>query len=241
MTTFISTPRRRPVLHRCLLALALSTATVLPAMASPFTLQSNTVILEEREGRTSFNITNPGNQPILLLSKVENLDDQAMAGNVLVTPAVTRIDPGQSQIINFALKKGVTLDREYMLRASFEGVAQKAEQGMRMPIRQQIGFIIQPRSVAVELRPWQDLRFQADGRQLTVRNSGRHVIRMGPTLTPGLRRRRQPAASLPDAGRGGRSVLRRTRQRCRGPDRAVEPLWLRQSHPASPVALSARC
>lgn len=183
MTTFISTPRRRPVLHRCLLALALSTATVLPAMASPFTLQSNTVILEEREGRTSFNITNPGNQPILLLSKVENLDDQAMAGNVLVTPAVTRIDPGQSQIINFALKKGVTLDREYMLRASFEGVAQKAEQGMRMPIRQQIGFIIQPRSVAVELRPWQDLRFQADGRQLTVRNSGRHVIRMGPTLT----------------------------------------------------------
>lgn len=174
----------RSRLRTCALAFALaSTAVIAPAIAAPFTLQSNTVILEESEGRTAFNITNPGSQPILLLSKVEDLDDQAMAGNVLVTPAVTRIDPGQSQLINFSLKKGVVLDREYMLRASFEGVAQKAGQGMRMPIRQQIGFIIQPRSVGVEARPWQDLRFKAEGSQLTVHNSGRHVVRMGPVLT----------------------------------------------------------
>jgi len=183
MNRLISNVRRHAGLRSCALALALTATAALPAMAAPFTLQSNTVILEEREGRTAFNITNPGTQPILLLSKVEDLDDQAMSGNVLVTPAVTRIDPGQSQIINFSLKKGVTLDREHMLRASFEGVAQKAEQGMRMPIRQQIGFIIQPRSVAVEAQPWQDLRFAVDGKQVTVSNSGRHVIRMGPVLT----------------------------------------------------------
>lgn len=185
MNRFVSTLRNVRPLRACALALALAGAAAVatPALAAPFTLQSNTVILEEREGRTAFSITNPGSQPILLLSKVEDLDDQSMAANILVTPAVTRIDPGQSQIINFSLKKGTALRREHMLRASFEGVAQKSEQGMRMPIRQQIGFIIQPRAVGAESRPWQDLRFQADGTQLAVHNGGLHVIRVGPVLT----------------------------------------------------------
>ncbi|HEL3785425.1 TPA: fimbria/pilus periplasmic chaperone [Stenotrophomonas maltophilia] len=172
------------------LAAAALLGPAVPLQASTFALQSNTVILEEREGRTAFNISNPGSEPILLLSSVDDLDGQPMAGNILVTPAVTRIDPGQSQIVNFTLKKGTVLDREYMLRASFEGVTQKSERGMRMPIRQQIGFILQPRAVAVAARPWQDLRFSIDGDQLTVRNSGPHVVRIGPEL------RLQPSAAL---------------------------------------------
>lgn len=165
-------------------ALAMGSAVMAaPAMASTFKLQSNTVILEERDGRTAFNVTNTGKEPILLVSKVEDLAGESMAGNVLVTPAVTRIDPGQSQMVNFSLKKGVKLDREYMLRASFEGVTQKAEHGMRMPIRQQIGFILQPKSVAAEPRPWQDLSLKVEGNDIVVSNPGKHVIRMGPTLT----------------------------------------------------------
>ena len=165
-------------------ALAMGSAAVAaPAMASTFKLQSNTVILEERDGRTAFNVTNTGKEPILLVSKVEDLVEDHMAGNVLVTPTVTRIDPGQSQIVNFSLKKGVKLDREYMLRASFEGVTQKAERGMRMPIRQQIGFILQPKSVAAEPRPWQDLRLTVEGDDIVVSNPGKHVVRLGPTLT----------------------------------------------------------
>ncbi len=166
-------------------ALAMGSAVMaVPAMASTFKLQSNTVILEERDGRTAFEVTNTGKEPILLVSKVEDLvDGNKMSGNVLVTPAVTRIDPGQAQVVNFSLKKGVKLDREYMLRASFEGVTQKAERGMRMPIRQQIGFILQPKSVATEPRPWQGLRFAVEGNDVVVSNPGKHVIRMGPNLT----------------------------------------------------------
>lgn len=165
-------------------ALAVGSAVVAaPAMASTFKLQSNTVILEEREGRSSFNVTNTGKEPILLVSKVESLVEENMAGNVLVIPAVTRIDPGQSQIVNFSLKKGVKLDREYMLRASFEGVTQSAGNGMRMPIRQQIGLILQPKAVAAEPRPWQDLRITAEGNDIVVSNPGKHVVRMGPNLT----------------------------------------------------------
>lgn len=175
-------PKRRGYLSACALATLIATSLLQSALASTFTLQSNTVILEEREGRTAFTVSNPGREPILLLSRVDDLDDQQMAGNVLVTPAVTRIDPGQSQVINFALKKGTALQREYLLRASFEGVTQKAEHGMRMPIRQQIGFILQPRALAVSPAPWQDLELSLREGQLRVHNSGRHVIRMGPTL-----------------------------------------------------------
>lgn len=175
--------KRRGQAFACRLLIGIAaTAAWLPAYASTFTLQSNTVILEEREGRTAFTVSNPGREPILLLSRVDDLDEQKMAGNVLVTPAVTRIDPGQSQVINFALKQGLALEREYLLRASFEGVTQKAEQGMRMPIRQQIGFILQPRALAPVAQPWQDLRVRVQDQRMQVRNSGRHVIRMGPTL-----------------------------------------------------------
>lgn len=183
MTALLSKLRMGSCARFSALALALGMTTAVPAMASTFQLQSNTIILEEREGRTAFNIKNPGTQPILLVSKVEDLDDEGMAGNVIVTPAVTRIDPGQSQLVNFALKKGVKLDHEYLLRASFEGISQKAERGMRMPIRQQIGFIVQPKHVAAETQPWQDLRFAVEGTTLKVQNSGKHVIRIGPALT----------------------------------------------------------
>jgi fimbrial chaperone protein len=156
---------------------------VSPAMASTFRLQSTTVILDERDGRSSFSVTNTGNEPILLLTKVEDLVDEKFAGNILITPAVTRIDPGQSQIVNFSLKKGVSSDRERMLKASFEGVTQKAESGMKMPLRQQIGFIVQPKSVPVVPKPWEDLRITQQGQQIELSNTGKHVVRLGPALT----------------------------------------------------------
>ena len=164
-------------------ALAMGSAVVVaPAMASTFRLQSTTVVMDEIDGRTSFNVTNTGDEPILLLSKLSDLDDADFAKNVLVTPAVTRIDPGQSQLVNFSLKKGVALDQEHLLKASFEGVTQKARNGTRMPVRQEIGFIAQPKAVAVEAQPWKALSVRADGDQITLANPGKHVIRLGPSV-----------------------------------------------------------
>jgi fimbrial chaperone protein len=163
----------------CVLGLGMA---ALPVMASSFRLQSTTLIMEEREGRTSFNVTNTGEEPILLLTQVEDLGDEQMAKNVLVTPAVTRIDPGQSQIVNFSLEQGMKLDREYMLKASFEGVTQRAQTGTRMPVRQQIGFILQPKALTPTPEPWNGLVAKVDGNQLTLNNPSKHVVRMGPVV-----------------------------------------------------------
>ncbi len=161
----------------------LSVAAMVPASATSFTLESNTIVLKQAEGRVAFTVTNPGNEPMLLLSRLDDLDDAALAESVMVSPAVTRIDAGQSQVVLFQLKDSAVLEREHMLRASFEGVVQQGGSGMRMPVRQQIGFIVQPRGVPVELAPWKDLELEVEGHELVLRNPGRHVVRLGPDLS----------------------------------------------------------
>jgi fimbrial chaperone protein len=164
--------------------IAASAFAVSHAMAATFALESTTVILDERETQVAFNVKNEGDQPLLLVTKVDNLDDSKLAGRILISPPITRIDPGMSQQVNFSLKKGEPLDREVMLKASFEGVEQKTkESGMVMPVRQEIGFLVQPVAVPKVSAPWQDLKFSADGDALVVENPGKHVIRLSRTLT----------------------------------------------------------
>jgi fimbrial chaperone protein len=154
------------------------------AVAATFTLESTTVVLDERDGRTAFNVKNDGDQPLLLVSKLDNLDDSNLAGQILISPPITRIDPGQSQQVNYLLKKGPPLDREVMLKASFEGVTQKtSESATVMPIRQEIGFLIQPSAVPKVSAPWEDLKLSVDGQNLVLDNPGKHVIRLSRTLT----------------------------------------------------------
>lgn len=155
---------------------------VAPVQAS-FQLESTGVVLTESEGRVSFNISNSSSEPILLASKLEDLDKTGMSKNVLISPPITRIDAGQSQQVNFVLKKGVTLTHEVMLRASFEGIVQSVDNSARMPVRQSIGFIIQPASVAVSKTPWESLDIRMEGTQLVVSNIGKHVVRLAPVLT----------------------------------------------------------
>lgn len=153
-----------------------------PVQAS-FQLESTGIVLKETEGRISFNISNSSSEPILLASKLEDLDKSGMSKNVLISPPITRIDAGQSQQVNFVLKKGVTLTHEIMLRASFEGVLQSRDNSARMPVRQSIGFIIQPASIAVSKAPWESLDIRMEGTQLVVNNIGKHVVRLAPMLT----------------------------------------------------------
>ncbi|WP_069230183.1 fimbria/pilus chaperone family protein [Burkholderia territorii] len=154
------------------------------AEAGTFTLESTTVVLPEQDSRVSFNVKNDGQSPMLLVTKLDDLDDRGFAGRVLVTPPLTRIDPGQSQQVNFVLKKGERLEREIMLKASFEGVTQQSElSSMVFPVRQEIALLIQPATVPKVNNPWSDLKVSASASELVLHNPGKHVIRLGRSLT----------------------------------------------------------
>lgn len=73
-----------------------------------FQLETMTVILDAGEGRKVFNVKNTGNSPILLSTKVEELDGSTkLAGDIMISPPIVRIEPQQSQQINFILKKAL--------------------------------------------------------------------------------------------------------------------------------------
>ncbi|WP_411754903.1 fimbria/pilus chaperone family protein [Serratia sp. (in: enterobacteria)] len=148
-----------------------------------FQLESMGIVLEESTGRTTFSIKNTTSEPILLATKVEDLDGKTFSKMVLISPPISRIDAGQSQQVNFVLKQGAVLPHEVMLKASFEGVGQAVDNSARIPVRQSIGLIIQPKAVAVSKTPWEDLQLSQVGTTLVVKNNGLHVMRLAPQLT----------------------------------------------------------
>lgn len=148
-----------------------------------FKLESTGVILKEKDGRTSFNVENTSKDPILLVTKVNDLDNSGVSKNILISPPVVRIDPGQSQQVNFVLKQGTVLKHEVLLKASFEGVSQAGENSAKMPIRQDVGLLVVPASVTETKTPWDDLAIKYEGNELVINNAGTHVVRMAPQFT----------------------------------------------------------
>ncbi|HHQ6549200.1 TPA: fimbria/pilus chaperone family protein [Serratia fonticola] len=160
----------------------LITAGISSAQAS-FQLESMGIVLEESTGRTNFSIKNTTSEPMLLATKVEDLDGKAFSKFILISPPISRIEAGQSQQVNFVLKQGAVLPHEVMLKASFEGVGQAVDNSARIPVRQSIGLIVQPKAVAVSKTPWEDLQLTQTGTTLVVKNNGLHVVRLAPQLT----------------------------------------------------------
>ena len=148
-----------------------------------FKLESTGVVLKEKDGRTSFNVENVSADPILLVTKVSDLDKNGVSKNILISPPVVRIDPGQSQQVNFVLKQGTVLNHEVLLKASFEGVSQASENSAKMPIRQDVGLLVIPAGVAETKTPWDDLTLKYEGNELVISNNGKHVVRMAPQFT----------------------------------------------------------
>lgn len=152
-----------------------------PAQAA-FQLESMGIILEEATGRVNFSVKNTSSEPILLATTVGDLDDKTFSKSVLVSPPIARIEAGQSQQVNFVLKQGTALPHEIMLKASFEGIGQARDNSTRIPIRQSISLIVQPKSVGVSKTPWDDLRLSLSGDSLLIKNTGLHVVRLAPQL-----------------------------------------------------------
>lgn len=148
-----------------------------------FKLETPGVVFPENEKRVSLNIENTSNNPILLVSKLTDLDGKDYSKRILISPPISRIDPGQSQQINFVLKAGPKLEHEVLMKATFEGVAQAKENVMQMPISQTVGFLLQPSSVSVSDTPWDGLVAKQENGQLVISNTSKRVVRLLPQIT----------------------------------------------------------
>ncbi|HCD1117178.1 TPA: fimbria/pilus periplasmic chaperone [Proteus mirabilis] len=149
-----------------------------------FQLETMTVILDSEEPRKIFNVKNTGSEPILLSTKVSDLDKQhEIAKNIIITPPITRIEPDQSQNINFILKDSIEFDDEQILKASFQGIGVAKVNSTKMPIRQDIAMLIIPKGLTIEREPWKNLEVKQVNNQLILKNNGKQVIRMAPAFS----------------------------------------------------------
>lgn len=149
-----------------------------------FQLETMTVILDSEEPRKIFNVKNTGSEPILLSTKVSDLDKQhEIAKNIIITPPITRIEPDQSQNINFILKDGIEFDDEQILKASFQDIGVAKVNSTKMPIRQDIAMLIIPKGLTIEREPWKNLEVKQVNNQLILKNNGKQVIRMAPAFS----------------------------------------------------------
>lgn len=149
-----------------------------------FQLETMTVIVDESEPRKVFNVKNTSKEPILLSTKVVNLQGgEELASDVMVSPPIIRIEPEQSQQINFVLKKGLTLSHEAILKVSFQGVGATKVNTTKMPIRQDVAMLITPAGMKVSQTPWEALQVSQHGDTLTLTNTGKQVIRFAPNFT----------------------------------------------------------
>ncbi|HHQ2586755.1 TPA: fimbria/pilus chaperone family protein [Providencia rettgeri] len=154
------------------------------AAQANFQLETMTVIVDEAEPRKVFNVKNTSKEPILLSTKVSNLEGgEELASDVMVSPPIVRIEPEQSQQINFVLKKGLTLPHEAILKVSFQGVGATKANTTKMPIRQDVAMLITPAGLTVSQTPWDSLQVSQQGNALTLTNSGKQVIRLAPNFT----------------------------------------------------------
>lgn len=149
-----------------------------------FQLETMTVILDADEGRKVFNVKNTGNEPMLLSTKVSDLpESEPMAKNIIISPPIIRIEPQESQQINFLLKKGVSISDEAILKVSFQGVGESKSNTTKMPIRQDVAMLIVPAGMTLSQTPWDNLSVVQKNEQLIFTNTGKQVIRLSPSIT----------------------------------------------------------
>lgn len=168
-----------------IIKLLISSIVLISSLAhASFQLETMTVILDASEPRKVFSVKNLGKEPILLSTKVSDIEGgNLLAQNVMISPPITRIEPEQSQQINFILKNGVDLSEEGLLKVSFQSVGAETKNATRMPIRQDVAMLIIPAGMRVSQSPWDALIVKQQGDQLTLSNTGKQVIRLSPSFT----------------------------------------------------------
>ncbi len=154
------------------------------AQAAGMIPETSVVIVNESEGEASINVKNSDSHPALLYSDIQGIegDDEAL---VVVTPPVTRVEAGETQLVRFIIQSAKPLDVQRLRRVTFEGITPKDNTpGMRvnMNVRQNIPVIINPKGLAKDNEPWARLKWSKSNDKLVVENPSAYVVRLAQSV-----------------------------------------------------------
>ncbi|AIR61146.1 fimbrial protein [Cedecea neteri] len=143
--------------------------------------ETSVVIINENDGEGAINIQNSDEQPLLLVTTLQNTVDDKITNLLSVTPPAARVEPGKSQRVRFILIDKTPLKTERLGRVIFEGVPpqKKDENIIQMNVRQNLPLLIRPAGLVKDDSPWKRLTWKQAGNQLTVSNDSPYVVRLG--------------------------------------------------------------
>lgn len=146
--------------------------------------ESSVVIVEQDEGEGAINLKNTDNFPVLLITTLQDID-QDHEKLLLVTPPAARVEPGKTQRVRFILTRKEPLKTERLRRVVFEGVPpqEKDKNVLRMTVRQNLPVIIRPAGLARDEAPWKQLKWSLNAGVLSVSNPSPYVVRLGQGVT----------------------------------------------------------
>lgn len=162
--------------------------------------ETSVVIVNEADGEASINVRNSDPKPSLLHVTLQDIpeDDEAL---LFVTPPVSRVEPGESQLVRFILRHREPLKTQRLKRAIFEGLHPKTKSApgvatVGVNIRQNLPVIVHPKGLAPNREPWKGLTWTLSANVLTVRNDTPYVVRLAQEvhLLPSMASARLPRA-----------------------------------------------
>jgi P pilus assembly chaperone PapD len=177
--------------------------------------ETSVVIVNEADGEATIKVRNTDPKPALLYVNLLDIpeDKQPL---LLVSPAVSRVDADQSQVVRFILRTDAgPLKAQRLKRVTFEG---KGAARIGVGVRQNLPVIIHPKGLAAKRDPWTLLKWSQGSDTLTLANDSAYVVRLAQRVTllpmnlpadlprtyvlPGERL----TVALPEAARGAASV-----------------------------------
>ncbi|WP_448099152.1 fimbria/pilus chaperone family protein [Luteibacter yeojuensis] len=185
----------RQCARRRILATALSAwLPAAPALADGMLPETSVVIVYEDKGEATINVRNSDPRPSLLHVTLQDIPEDAEP-LLFVTPPVSRVEPGENQLVRFILRNAQPLKTQRLKRVVFEGLQpkNKLEPGratVSVNIRQNLPVILHPKGLAPNREPWKGLSWSIAAGELVVRNDTPYVVRMGqevvllPSMTP---------------------------------------------------------
>lgn len=173
----------------------------LPAAADGMVPDTSVVIVHEEAGETSVAVTNTDPDLALLHVTLEDIP-QDIEPLLFVTPPLTRVEPGKSQLLRFILQTKQPLTTQRLKRVVFEGIpanrkpAKAGHARVGVTVRQNLPVILHPKGLATNRTPWTDLKWSLQGEQLWVHNDTPYVVRLAQELQllPGDNRALLPRA-----------------------------------------------
>jgi P pilus assembly chaperone PapD len=153
-----------------------------PAIADGMLPETSVVIVYEEKGEAAVNVRNSDARPSLLHVTLQDIPEDAEP-LLLVTPPVSRVEPGENQLVRFILRNAEPLKTQRLKRVVFEGIPpkNKLEPGratVAVNIRQNLPVIVHPKGLPLKRDPWKGLTWSIADGQLIVRNDTPYVVRM---------------------------------------------------------------